>query len=91
MSEQHCRTCVCGRRAPVQGDSNRPRAERRHGDGTVAWSEHLEAYAVYSARYGTSQSAERLAERAGFGYDELVALLGHEPKTWQPLRSEASR
>jgi hypothetical protein len=48
----------------------------------------MEAYATYSGRYGTSQSAERLAERAGFSYDELIDLLGHEPTTWQPIGRE---
>jgi hypothetical protein len=67
------------RRAPVQAD-------RRIGKpaGTIAWSEHLEAYADYAKRYGTSQSAERLAERGGFGWDELVDHLGREPRTWEP-------
>lgn len=81
MSEKHCDTCICGRRAPVQ-------ANRKHGKGpgTIAWSEHLEAYAGYSLRYGGSQTAERLAERGGFCFGELVEYLGHEPKTWEPRR-----
>jgi hypothetical protein len=29
------------------------------------------AYEVYSSKYGTSQSLERLAERGGFGLGEL--------------------
>jgi hypothetical protein len=69
------------RRAPVQGDY------RRVGTrvpGTIAWAEHLEAFESYAARYGRSQSAERIAERGGFGYLELVDFLGHEPKTWEP-------
>jgi hypothetical protein len=76
---EHCETCICGRRAPVQ--ANR---ELKKGPGTIAWAEHLEAYSGYSARYGSGQSAERLAERAGFCYGELVEFLGHEPKTWVP-------
>lgn len=36
------------------------------------------AYENYSARYGTRQSLERLAQRGGFGRDELVALLRKE-------------
>lgn len=93
MSEKHCETCICGRRAPVQGDSTarlpidhpgrRPGAK---GPGTIAWTEHLEAYANYVARWGSGQSAERLAERGGFGCAELRDLLGHEPKTWEPRR-----
>ncbi len=93
MSEKHCETCICGKRAPVQADATahlpadhpgrRPGAR---GAGTIAWAEHLLAYAAYAARYGRSQSAERLAERGGFGYGELLELLGHEPTTWEPRR-----
>ena len=79
--ERHCETCICGRRAPVQGERRHARGDKP--DGTVAWEEHLEAYVPYAARYGTSQSAERLAERCGFGYWEMTDLLGHEPTTWQ--------
>lgn len=50
--------------------------------GTIEWWEHLEAYEDYAKRYGRSQSAERLAERMGFSYSELVDHLGHEPTTW---------
>lgn len=60
--------------------------EHQRGPGTVAWSEHLLAYSAYAARYGTDQSAERLAQRGGFGYGELVMFLGHEPTTWEPRR-----
>lgn len=61
---------------PVQAQSNKPA-------GSISWAEHLEAYAVYAARYGHDQSAKRLAERGGFGWYELVKLLGHEPTTWR--------
>ena len=37
----------------------------------ITWEAHLEAYKSYSRRYGTSQSAERIAERGGFGEEEL--------------------
>ena len=37
----------------------------------ITWDAHLEAYKSYSRRYGTSQSAERIAERGGFGEEEL--------------------
>lgn len=50
--------------------------------GTIAWAEHIEAYGHYAAKYGRSQSAERIAERGGFSYRELVSLLGHTPTTW---------
>lgn len=80
-------------RAPVQRESCHFPARRcklhpvddpRHIAGTVAWSEHLEAWADYARQYGSGQSAERLAERGGFGYSELVEHLGHEPTTWEP-------
>lgn len=78
---QHCDSCTCGRRAPVQ----REHAPSRHGEkaaGTIDWAEHLKAYEGYAAQYGSSQSAERLAERGGFGYGELVEFLGRDPETW---------
>lgn len=81
MTEKHCDTCICGRRAPVQACD-----KAKKGYGTISWSEHLEAYSSYSARYGTGQTAERLAERGGFGYIELVDFLGYYPKTWEPVR-----
>jgi hypothetical protein len=43
----------------------------------------MEAYAEYAERFGRGQTAERLAERGGFGYAELVYYLGHVPKTWR--------
>jgi hypothetical protein len=93
-----CPTCVCGRRAPVQGDyegfcaTSRAEIAQRigrepKGPGTIAWKEHLLAYNDYSRRYGTQQSAERLAERGGFGFGELIDHLGREPLTWAPVRS----
>lgn len=89
MADRHCPTCICGRRAPVQGTSpSRQREPGAKGPGTVSWGEHLQAYATYANRYGTAQSAERIAERAGFSYSELINLLGHEPTTWQPVGRE---
>jgi hypothetical protein len=62
---------VPGETAPVQS----PR-------GTISWAEHVEAWTDYAKRYGDRQSAERIAERAGFGYNELVTHLGHAPLTF---------
>lgn len=67
-------------RAPVQGEH---KTASSMPPGTVSWEEHLEAYAVYVKTHGNAQSAERLAERAGFGYQEITELLGHKPKTWK--------
>ena len=91
MTEPHCPTCVCGRRAPVQGVGGDRRSKKPgepgYAAGTVEWAEHLIAWAAYSMQYGRQQSAERMAERGGFGYDELRRYLGREPATWQPIRS----
>lgn len=68
-----------GRRAPVQRD------DRQSTPGTVAWWEHEAAYADYKRRCPGSamkQSAERLAQRGGFSYGELLDHLGHAPTTW---------
>ena len=82
--KNHCPTCICGRRAPVQGDRGVPFSSRKRGDGSITWGEHLEVYAVYHAQHGGHQTAERLAERGGFGYQEATKLLGRELKTWEP-------
>lgn len=71
------------RRAPVQADGY----SRQPGyvpPGTITWEEHMQVYACYAKRYGTSQSAERLAERAGFGKSEAETLLGRPLTTWEP-------
>lgn len=77
---EHCSTCICGRRAPVQGTRSLDR-----GPGTISWEEHLQAWTVYASRYGTSQSAETMAARSGFDYSELIMFLGHEPTTWRSV------
>lgn len=56
--------------------------------GTITWEEHLECYAAYAKKFGTDQSAERLAERQGFGWEEFTLLVGHEPRTWLPHGSK---
>lgn len=71
------------RRAPVQGIRDR-RGHVVKPAGTVEWSEHVEAWHAYAKRYGTQQSAQRIAERHGFDYEELVEFLGREPTTWRP-------
>lgn len=75
------------RRAPVQGDSARVLPGRPGREpGTVEWAEHVEAWSDYAKRYGRDQSAERIAERGGFGYRELTDHLGHAPTTWEPIK-----
>lgn len=72
--------------APVQGDLWR--RARVHPalppDGWIDWAEHLAVFEFYAARYGREQSAERIAERGGFGYREIELFTGAAPKTWRP-------
>lgn len=77
--------------APVQGEGmwwplpkGDPRAEGARPPGLIEWEEHERAWEAYAKKYGTQQSAERIAERGGFGYNELKYLLGHAPETWRP-------
>jgi len=79
-------------RAPVQRETcgylprrckEHPVDDPRHSAGTIAWEEHVEAWNDYAKRYGRDQSAERLAQRGGFSYSELVDHLGHAPVTWE--------
>lgn len=65
------------RRAPVNGSPH----------GTVAWSEHVEAWEAYH-RHHSGQDAETIAARGGFGLLELTRQLGRLPATWRP--SEAT-
>lgn len=58
------------RRCPVlQGTLRRDRDP--DAPTSIPWSLAEKAYEVYSSKYGTSQSLERLAERGGFGLGEL--------------------
>lgn len=58
---------------PIQGNLQ-PKQPRSH----IPWWLAEEAYAFYSSRYGKDQSLERLAERGGFGREELLAFLRRE-------------
>jgi hypothetical protein len=59
MAEQQIKT------APYMG-------YRGYGGGRITWEAHLKAWEGYAERYGYSfQSAETLAERGGFGAEEL--------------------
>ena len=73
-----------GQRAPVQGAHYMPKGAGRE-PGTIAWVEHLAVFEPYAKRYGRDQSAERLAERGGFSWGEIVMFTGAPPKTWRPL------
>ncbi len=81
------------RRAPVQAwgcahlDENHPHREKgAKPSGTISWEEHEEVWAAYDKMWRTGQSAERMAQRGGFGYREATELVGHELKTWQPRK-----
>ena len=95
------RTCASGlaheeRRANVQarvnvrltpGDQAKLATEGLPGfaPGTIAWSEHEKAWRAYAMKYGDSQSAERIHERGGFSYCELLRFLGAPPRTWRAV------
>jgi len=70
------------RTAPIQGD--RTAQGKKDPDGTITWKEHLLVHEKYAKKYGTSQSAERIAERGGFGFREATELLGEPLKTFRP-------
>ena len=66
------------RRAPVQKDQRWPRGAPGSVPGTIPWDVHLRAWEGYAAAGHGDQSAERVAQRGGFGYREVqCALLGH--------------
>lgn len=79
------------RRAPVQGDDGwdlcktqecwEGRFREAMPPGTISWEEHEEAWRAYNKKY-PGQSAERMAERHGFGHWELREFLGREPRTF---------
>lgn len=67
---------------PIQGAKVTTRDDQgvptKPGPSTIPWWLAEIAYECYSGSYGTSQSLERLAERGGFGRDELVNLIRKE-------------
>lgn len=48
-----------------------PYQAANHTTGYISYEAHLRAYAIYAEIYGRSQTADRLAERGGFGEIEL--------------------
>lgn len=65
-----------GYRRDQQGRPARP--IERYPRSTIPWWLAEEAYAFYAKRYGNGQTLERLAERGGFGREELLGLLRRE-------------
>lgn len=74
------------RRAPVQAS----RGADAGPAGSISWAEHVEVWQVYAQKHGTHQSAERIAERGGFGYGEIVLFTGHPPRTFEPVKQEGA-
>jgi len=66
-----------------------------HSTGrTIPWGVAERAYEVYSKRYGTSQSLERLAQRGGFGggeLDDMIPGWREEVEEIYLLRKEVER
>lgn len=59
---------------PIQKEFDHERRVTRPA-GAIPWSVAELAYAKYVEWYGNSQPLDRLAERGGFGWTELVCLL----------------
>lgn len=89
-----CERCApgLGERVPVQADGlyylseDDRRRVGSHPPGTVEWGEHVMAWRGYGERFPGSaldQDAVRIAQRGGFGYNEMTEYLGHEPTTWR--------
>ncbi|WP_136043312.1 MULTISPECIES: hypothetical protein [unclassified Microbacterium] len=77
------------RRAPLQATKDVGPA------GTISWAEHLAVWEAYARRHGRAQSAERIAERGGFGQGEVQTLLGRtartfDPDPWVPMKQEGT-
>lgn len=56
----------------------------------IDWTTAEKIYEIYSELYGTQQSLERLAERGGFGWEE-VAMLVKDLKIIRKKRNARSR
>jgi len=59
---------------PIQGSLG----PNRYEPCTIPWWLAEKAYEHYSEKFGKFQSLERLAERGGFGREELLMLLRRE-------------
>lgn len=74
MPDQPLLSMLDERMFPIQAEMDKDNRVRRPA-GCVPWGIAEAAYATYSKWYGKDQSLERLAERGGFGWSELVSLL----------------
>lgn len=62
------------RRFPIQAEWNH-KDHLRYPALSIPWSVAEMAYRNYAARYGNGQSLETIAQRGGFGREELLRLL----------------
>ena len=62
---------------PIQADYGI--GDKKKVKSTVPWWLAEIAYEYYAKRFGKTQSLERLAERGGFGREELVMLIRQDP------------
>lgn len=60
---------------PIQSSYDRYYTQTHPHPRQIPWSVAELAYSVYSSRYGDSQSLEQLAERQGFGPEEMDDFL----------------
>jgi len=72
---------------PIQQQLRSSHFEPHHPACTIPWWLAEIAYTEYSRRYGTSQSLERLAERGGFGREELLSLIRREDPFGPPINT----
>ena len=77
--------------APVQGEP-----KLKLPAGRIPWAVHELAWRAYAAAVPASQSAERMAERGGFGWAEIIACIRgdynallHGSTIWDELREGA--
>ena len=71
------------RRAPIQGEYS-PDERKHYPAGSITWEEHLAVWDAYDKKWRCGQSAERVAERCGFGHREAEELLGRPLATFRP-------
>lgn len=61
------------RMAPIQDHLIRPVQRGGIPAGKIPWPIHVLAWRTYHATFGNDQTAERIAERGGFSWVELLA------------------
>lgn len=86
MKREHpeCSSCICGKRARVQGNRRIAVGQPGYGPGTIAWAEHEMAWSAYAAQYGRGQGPERMDEHGGPCLE--VPGAKHKPADFGPKR-----